>query len=83
MHYNLKRLKQLKKEELYEVKDALIKMGHYKRLMPSKKAYPKKQEFENWLENQDLPGIAKVLSRLAVLAETKVYLFWKNPNLQA
>ena len=79
---NLERLRHLTSEELREIKDALIKTGHYKRLMASYKAFPKKEEFKNWLENQDLHAIANVLSRLAVLAETKVYLFWRNPDLQ-
>ena len=80
---NLKRLRTLSREELCRIKDALIKTRCYKRLMPTSKAYPRKAEFEEWLEKQDLHVIAKILSRLAVLAETKVYLFWKNPALQA
>jgi len=79
---NLERLQHLSSEELRKIKDALIKTGHYKRLMASYKAYPKKEEFKNWLENRDLHAIANVLSRLAVLAETKVYLFWRNTDLQ-
>jgi len=81
--YNLERLQHLTDEELREIKDALIKTGQYKRLMASYRAYPKREEFKNWLENRDLHAVANVLTRLAVLAETKVYLFWRNPNLQA
>jgi len=81
--YNLERLQHLTDEEIREIKDALIKTGQYKRLMASYKAYPKREEFKKWLENQDLHAVANVISRLAVLAETKVYLFWRNPNLQA
>ena len=76
--YNLEKLKHLTSEELHEVREALVKTGRYKRLMASYKAYPKKEEFKNWIENQDLYAIANVLSRLAVLAETKVYLFWEK-----
>jgi len=83
VEHNLERLRDLTDEELRRIKDALVKTGRYKRLMASYKAYPKKEEFKNWLENQDLHVIANVLSRLAVLAETKVYLFWKNPDIQA
>jgi hypothetical protein len=39
-----------------------------------------KKEFEGWLKKQDTWTIAKVLSRLAVLNEEKVYLIWKNPS---
>ncbi|HIE19349.1 TPA: hypothetical protein EYP75_06445 [Candidatus Bathyarchaeota archaeon] len=80
--YNFERLQQLTIEELRKIKEALIKTGRYKRLMATGKAYPKKEEFEKWIENQNLQAIANVLSRLAVLAETKIYLFWKNPNLK-
>ena len=80
--YNFERLQSLTVDELRKIKDALIRTGQYKRLMATGKAYPKREEFKRWIENQDLHVIANVLSRLAVLAETKVYLFWKNPNLQ-
>jgi len=33
------------------------------------------------IKGQDLDVVAKVLSRVAVLAEPKVYLFWENPTL--
>ncbi len=78
--HNIERLQRLTSEEIREIREALVKTGHYKRLMASYKAYPKKEEFKKWLENQDLHVIANVLSRLAVLAETKVYLFWENPS---
>ena len=81
--HNLERLQQITVEDLQEIKDALIKTGNYKRLMASYKGYPRKEEFKDWLEKRDLHAIANVLSRLAVLAETKVYLFWKNPDLKA
>jgi len=77
--HNFERLQCLTGEELRKIKDALIKTGQYKRLMTTGKAYPKREEFKEWIENQRLHVIAKVLSRLAVLAETKVYLFWNNP----
>ena len=78
VEYNLERLKELTDEETRRIKDALTATGQYKRLMPTRKAYPKKEEFNRWIESQSLEVIAKVLCRLAVLAETKVYLFWKR-----
>jgi len=83
VEHNIERLQRLTSGELHEIREALLKTGHYKRLMASYKAYPKKEEFKNWLEDQDTHALANVLSRLAVLAETKVYLFWKNQDLQA
>ena len=78
VEYNLERLKELTDEDIRRVKDALTATGQYKRLMTTRKAYPRKKEFKRWIENQSLEVIAKVLCRLAVLAETKVYLFWKR-----
>ena len=82
VEYNLEMLRRLTSEEIREIKKALIKTGHYKRLMASYKAYPKREEFKNWIKNQNLNVIANVLSRLAVLAETKVYLFWERGFLE-
>jgi len=76
--YNLKKLRSLRDEEIHEVIDALKKTGQYKRLMATGKAYPRREEFEEWIARQDLRRLAKVLTRLAVLAETKVYLFWER-----
>ena len=78
VEYNLERLKDLTDDEMRRVKDALTATGQYKRLMSTRKAYPRKEEFRRWIETQSLEVIAKVLSRLAVLAETKVYLFWNR-----
>jgi len=78
VEYNLERLKNLTDEEIRRVRDALTATGQYKRLMTTRKAYPRKEEFRRWIEDQSLEAIAKVLCRLAVLAETKVYLFWKR-----
>jgi len=80
VEYNLERLQRLTDGELRKVKDALIRAGNYKRLMGTGRTYPRRRDFEDWIEKQDLQSIAKVLSRLAVLAETKVYLFWSNPK---
>ena len=77
VEYNLERLKELT-DEMRRVRDALTATGQYKRFMPTKKAYPRKEEFKRWIENQSLEVIAKILCRLAVLAETKVYMFWKR-----
>jgi len=76
--YNLKKLQSLRDEEIREVMDALKKTGQYKRLMATGKAYPRREEFEEWIARQDLRRLAEVLTRLAVLAETKVYLFWEK-----
>lgn len=62
--------------DVRKVKDILSQAGYYKRLRSTSKAYVKKKEFERWLDKKPLEVVAKVISRLAVLSGTKVYLFW-------
>jgi len=81
---NLQLLKTFSKEELEEIKAILLTVstGYYKRLKSTSKPYVKREEFKEFLEEASLETIAKIISRLAVLAQTKVYLFWQNPNLE-
>ncbi len=37
----------------------------------------KKEEFKKWIQTAPNDILAKVLARIAVLAETKIYLFWE------
>ena len=77
---NLNHLKALSKTEIEKVKEILlnIKSGHYKRLMGTSRIYPKKREFKKRLDKATIKDLAKILKRLAVLAQTKAYLFWKK-----
>jgi ABC-type ATPase with predicted acetyltransferase domain len=77
---NYELLIKLSREEVERVKKALLGVGYFKRLQACKRPFVTKPEFENWIEKQSLDVVAKVLSRLAVLAEPKVYLFWINPH---
>jgi len=38
-----------------------------------------KKEYDNWLQNVEPSELARALTRLAQLNQTKAYLFWKNP----
>jgi len=78
VEYNLEKLKSLTEKEMYRIRNAIVSAGQYKRLMNTSKVYPRKEEFENWIKQQDLRRLAAVLTRIAILAETKVYLFWKK-----
>jgi GNAT superfamily N-acetyltransferase len=81
---NLNYLKQLELTELQKVKESLlsISQGYYKRLKGSGKAYVRKEEFNKFVAEASTEKLAKVISRLAVLAQTKVYLLWKNPSFE-
>ena len=77
---NYKLLTKMSREDVERVKGIICKVGYFKRLQACKRPFVTKKEFEGWLEKQDTWTLAKVLSRLAVLAEPKVYLFWENPS---
>ena len=79
---NLKILRGLSPEEKEEVRKAVLGVSriYYKRLRPSRKPYVEKAKFEQFISEASDEVLAKVLSRLAVLAQTKVYLIWKRKN---
>jgi len=49
-----------------------------KRLVSSRRVYPKHEEFVERVRRVDEKGLAAVLKRLSFLAQTKVYLFWES-----
>jgi len=77
---DLEHLKTLSAEDLEETKEILCRVGYCKRLQSSSKPYVKRSEFRKWISRKPLRTVAKVISCLSVLAETKVYLLWEQPN---
>jgi len=77
---NKMKLNSISKEKRKEIKDILlsVKHAHYRRLQGRGKIYPKRDEFKVWLDKADNETLAKVLSRLAILSQNKVYLIWKK-----
>jgi len=82
---NLDYLKTLGEPELEKVRGALLQVssGYYKRLRSTHEPFVRRREFDEWVRKTSLETLAKVISRLAVLAEKKVYLFWENPYYTA
>jgi len=82
---NLNHLKTLRESELERVREAVLQVssGYYKRLRSTGETFVKKKEFDEWIHKIPPETLAKVISRLAVLAETKVYLFWENRDENA
>jgi len=74
---NIKKLRTMNEKEIQAIKETLLKVKtiYYKRLIVTSRPYPRKKFFERRLKDLNIEEFAKVLSRLAVLAETKVYLF--------
>jgi len=76
---NYELLAKMKGEDVEKVKTTLCEVGFFKRLQACNRPFVTTPEFRKWIEKQGLEVVAKVISRVAVLAEPKVYLFWKNP----
>jgi len=78
---NLLRLQELGPEGTEKCKQVLLgisESGYYKRLKASHQAYVKRSEFTKFLEKASPEDLAKVLRRLAIIMQTKVYLFWSK-----
>ncbi len=70
--------KNLELEDYETVKSILltVSQGYYKRLKASSHAYVKREKYERFIMEASAETLAKVISRLAVLAQKKVYLIW-------
>jgi ABC-type ATPase with predicted acetyltransferase domain len=81
---NIKKLETLDEVEVQKVHEILLKIStvYYKRLRSTSDIFLKKDDFRKWLKKSSNEVLAKVLSRLAVLAETKVYLFWESQKFK-
>jgi len=51
---------------------------HGRRLLKTKSAFPKSEEIQEAINQIGLEKLAKTLRILSILAQTKVYLFWKS-----
>jgi len=80
---NLEHLRSLGEPENEKVREALLQVssGYYKRLRSTHEPFVKKKEFDEWISKIPIEVLAKVISRLAVLAEKKIYLFWENHSI--
>jgi ABC-type lipoprotein export system ATPase subunit/GNAT superfamily N-acetyltransferase len=76
--YNVRKLRELGEEKLAKFKDALIMVDtpFYRRLARLPIPYMKKALFIEWIEDQDIESLAWSLQNLAILAQSKAYLYW-------
>jgi ABC-type lipoprotein export system ATPase subunit/GNAT superfamily N-acetyltransferase len=81
---NLQKIRQNKKDEVVKVLEELSRKecAIRKRLTSSSKAYPKHDEFADKMRKIDEEDLAAILKKLAFLAHTKVYLFWRHSQKQ-
>ncbi|MGD2201522.1 MAG: GNAT family N-acetyltransferase [Candidatus Bathyarchaeota archaeon] len=76
--HNQEVLDSLSQNQLEDLRGALLDVNtiYYKRLSRSSKPYLRKAEFREWLKEQPMESLAKSLTILSTLAQTKAYLYW-------
>ncbi|MEM3626416.1 MAG: ATP-binding cassette domain-containing protein [Candidatus Bathyarchaeia archaeon] len=80
--YNMQKIMAVGKSRIFQVLEELSKKEGTlrKRLVSLEGAFPKHLEFLEKLRGLNEEGLAAALKRLSFLAQTKVYLFWRNEN---
>lgn len=62
-----------------EIKNVLAWLTYpYNRAVAGEHGSFSRKDYEKWLENVDVDGLAGALTRLARLNQVKVYLFWQK-----
>ncbi len=81
-HYVESKLNSLSEKQTEELKVAFIANKHprFKKEVSSSRHQPygKTSDYVNYIQTADNMKIAKLIKILAMLSQTKVYLFWKN-----
>jgi len=81
--YNMEKIRQLGKSAVSAVLEQFSKKAGgnlRKRVTASGENFQRHEEFLNTISRFDEESLAKCLKRLSFLAQTKVYLFWKNQD---
>jgi ABC-type ATPase with predicted acetyltransferase domain len=82
--YVQEKLQRLSPKQIGQLKEVFIKNKHprFKKEFASSRHQPfgKTSDYERCVQNADLTKIAKLIKLVAMLLQTKVYLFWKQPN---
>lgn len=83
--YNLEKLKNMNRKQINETKEILISTRNprLKKFANSHAAYGKQARYRQAVEKASLQKLAKMLKVVSFLAQTKVYLLWKNYHAHA
>ena len=81
----MERIKETGKKEIIKIIMELSEKGAIprKRILSASKAYPSHMEFKGKIEKLSDEELAKMLKRLSILTQTKVYLFWAKDWINA
>jgi ABC-type lipoprotein export system ATPase subunit/GNAT superfamily N-acetyltransferase len=76
--YNRRRLQELSEDDMERLREILLGVSsqYYKRLRSSDKAYVRKEQFREWLHEVPRERLDRTLATLAVLNQSKAYLYW-------
>jgi len=82
--YNRKNLEALTPEQQRKLMEILLSVStvYYKRLSRASRPYVKKAEFQRWLEEQPNESLARALSTLSTLNQSKAYLYWSRDMIE-
>jgi hypothetical protein len=71
--------KRILEGRVQQVKEILNTFSYpYNRRIAGAHGHLSKKNYENWLETVQKPELARALSRLAQLNQSKIYLFWEK-----
>jgi len=80
--YNLSVLKKLSSKEKAKLRQILAEKPHPRltRCLSTRKPFLSKNKYAEAVQNASLEKIAGLIRIVALLRQTKVYLFWRNPT---
>jgi ABC-type lipoprotein export system ATPase subunit/GNAT superfamily N-acetyltransferase len=76
--YNRRKMYEFSKHQVDDVREVLLAIdsSYYKRLMSSSMPYVKKDEYREWLSEQQIERLCRCLTILSILNQSKAYLYW-------
>ena len=82
IRYNLEKLKSMNPMEIMKCREILAKLRSPRlhKFADSRAPYGRSARYRAAVEKASLEKLAKILKALSFLAQTKVYLLWKNPD---
>ena len=82
IHYNLEKLKSMNPMKIMKCREILAKLRSPRlhKFADHHAPYGRNARYLDMVEKASLEKLAKILKALSFLAQTKVYLLWKNPK---
>ena len=82
IRYNLEKLKNLNPMEIMKCREILAKLRapRLHKFADSHAPYGRSARYRDTVEKASLEKLAKILKALSFLAQTKIYLLWRNPD---